>query len=61
MEPFRYRNFGSLATIGRASAVADFGPVRFGGYGAWLAWLFIHLMKMVVFENRLLVLVQEGR
>ena len=57
-KPFRYRNYGNLATIGRAAAVADFGPVRFSGYLAWLAWLFIHLMKMVVFENRLLVFVQ---
>ncbi len=56
--PFRYVHKGSLATIGRAAAVADFGRVRFGGYFAWLAWLFIHLLYVVEFENRLLVLVQ---
>jgi NADH dehydrogenase len=56
--PFRYLHKGSLATIGRAAAVADFGRVRFGGYPAWLAWLFIHLMYVVEFENRLLVFVQ---
>lgn len=56
--PFHYFHKGSLATIGRAAAVADFGRVRFGGYPAWLAWLFIHLMYLVEFENRLLVFVQ---
>ncbi len=56
--PFRYFHKGSLATIGRAAAVADFGRLRFGGYPAWLAWLFIHLMYLVEFENRLLVFVQ---
>lgn len=55
---FRYFDKGSLATIGRAAAVADFGRLRFGGYPAWLAWLFIHLMYLVEFENRLLVFVQ---
>jgi NADH dehydrogenase len=56
--PFVYRNKGSLATIGRAAAVADFGRVRFSGYFAWLTWLFVHLMYIVEFENRLLVFVQ---
>lgn len=57
-EPFRYRDFGSLATIGRAAAVADFGWIRFGGLFAWIAWLFIHLMNLVEFENRVLVFFQ---
>jgi NADH:quinone reductase (non-electrogenic) len=56
--PFVYRDKGSLATIGRAAAVADFGRVRFSGYFAWLTWLFVHLMYIVEFENRLLVFVQ---
>lgn len=56
--PFRYRDKGSLATIGRAAAVADFGRIRFGGFLAWLAWLFIHLLYLVEFENRLLVLIE---
>lgn len=57
--PFRYSNPGMLATIGRASAVADFGRhLRFSGYFAWLLWLFIHLMKLVEFDNRLQVFVQ---
>lgn len=57
-KPFRYRNYGMMATIGRAAAVADFGKVRISGYPAWLAWLFIHLMKLVEFESRVLVFVQ---
>ena len=56
--PFRYRDMGSMATIGRAAAVADFGWLRIAGYPAWLAWLFVHLMNLVEFENRVLVFVQ---
>src|SRR5262249_27523177 len=56
--PFRYKDRGSLATIGRAAAVADFGWVRFSGLLAWLLWLFVHLMYLVQFDNRLLVLFQ---
>ncbi|SYZ72327.1 FAD-dependent pyridine nucleotide-disulphide oxidoreductase [Candidatus Zixiibacteriota bacterium] len=56
--PFRFRNHGTMATIGRNAAVADLGWIRFGGYLGWLAWLFIHLMYIVEYENRLLVLVQ---
>ncbi len=52
---FRYLNKGNLATIGRASAVADFGFFRFGGHFAWIAWLFVHLMYLVGFQNRLVV------
>src|SRR5947209_2001043 len=55
---FHYRDYGSMATIGRARAVADLGWVRFDGYLAWLAWLFIHLLYLIEFENRLLVLMQ---
>ena len=57
-KPFRYFNKGQLATIGRASAVADFGRLRFSGYPAWLLWLFVHLMFLVKFENRMLVFIQ---
>ncbi|MFI5173272.1 MAG: NAD(P)/FAD-dependent oxidoreductase [Terriglobia bacterium] len=56
--PFVYRDKGNLATIGRAAAVADFGRIHFSGYFAWLTWLFVHLMYIVEFENRLLVFVQ---
>jgi NADH dehydrogenase len=57
-KPFRYVNKGELATIGRAAAVANFGRLRFSGYPAWFLWLFVHLMYLVGFENRLLVFVQ---
>jgi len=56
--PFHYLNKGSLATIGRNSAVAEIGPLHFSGILAWLAWLFIHLLYIVEFENRLLIVVQ---
>ena len=56
--PFRYADKGSLATIGRASAVAEVAGLRFGGYLAWLTWLFVHLLYIVQFGNRVLVLVQ---
>jgi NADH dehydrogenase len=56
--PFRYRNRGSLAVIGRAAAVADLGWLRFSGYPAWLLWLFVHIMYLVGFQNRLLVFIQ---
>ena len=57
--PFRYRNRGTLAVIGRASAVADLpGRLHFSGYPAWLFWLFVHIMLLVGFENRILVFVQ---
>lgn len=55
---FRYHDKGSLAVIGRAAAVADFGRLRLSGYIAWLAWLFIHLMYLVGFQNRVLVFIQ---
>ena len=58
LAPFRYRDRGSLATIGRAAAVADFGRIRLSGWLGWLAWLFVHLMLIVGFENRVLVLMQ---
>jgi NADH:ubiquinone reductase (H+-translocating) len=56
--PFHYFDKGSLATIGRAAAVADFGRIQFDGFLAWIAWLFIHLLYLVEFENRLLVLME---
>ena len=55
-QPFRYRDKGSLATIGRGSAVAELGRLRFAGFLAWLAWLLIHLLMLVGFRNRAAVL-----
>ena len=56
--PFHYWDKGSMAVIGRGAAVAHIGRLRFNGSLAWFAWLFIHLMYLVEFDNRLLVLVQ---
>lgn len=58
VRPFRYRDKGSLATIGRSAAVADFGRLRFSGWPAWVMWLGIHLAFLIEFENRVLVLIQ---
>jgi NADH dehydrogenase len=55
---FRYRDPGSMATIGRRMAVAQIGRWKLRGTLAWLSWLFVHLMALVRFENRLLVLTQ---
>lgn len=57
-KPFRYINRGSMATIGRRRAVAHIGGLRMSGTIAWLAWLFVHLMYIVGFANRVLVLVR---
>lgn len=57
---FRYRDKGSLATIGRHRAVAVIGRFRFSGYPAWLLWLFIHLLYIVEFESRILIAIQWG-
>jgi NADH dehydrogenase len=54
--PFRYRDCGTLATIGRAAAVAELGPVRVSGLAAWLLWLFVHILWLIGFRNRFLVL-----
>ncbi|MFO0839230.1 MAG: NAD(P)/FAD-dependent oxidoreductase [Phycisphaerae bacterium] len=55
---FHYRHKGDMATIGRAAAVCDFGRVRFTGLIAWLMWLFVHILFLIEFRNRLLVMVQ---
>lgn len=56
-KPFEYRNKGSLATIGRARGVADFGAIRFSGFLAWVAWLAVHIFYLIGFRNRVLVLI----
>ena len=58
MRPFRYFDKGSLATIGRNRAVAQFGRLHVSGFPAWFLWVFVHLMYLVEFENRLLVFVE---
>jgi NADH dehydrogenase len=56
--PFRYRDKGNLATIGRAAAVADIKGLRLSGFIAWMTWLLVHLWYLIGFQNRLLVLIR---
>lgn len=58
--PFSFFDFGKLAVIGRSAAIAELKVARFSGFLAWVFWLFIHLMKLVDFQNRLTVFVQWG-
>jgi len=58
--PFSYLNKGDLAVIGRAAAVANIMGVHLSGFLAWLVWLFIHLMYIVEFQSRILVLIEWG-
>jgi NADH dehydrogenase len=55
---FHYRDKGSLATIGRSAAIAQFGKIHISGFIAWLAWLFVHILFLIGFRNRLLVFIQ---
>ena len=55
---FHYLNKGSLATIGRAAAIAEFGKIHISGFIAWLSWLFVHVFFLIGFRNRVLVLIQ---
>jgi NADH dehydrogenase len=56
-QPFRYRDYGQLATIGRKSAVADFGRVKLWGFPAWFVWLWAHIYFLINFRNRLAVMI----
>lgn len=56
--PFRYFDKGTMATIGRSAALADIKGVRFNGFVAWLAWLFVHLIFLIGLRNRVLVFLQ---
>ena len=56
--PFRYRDKGSLATIGRARAVAELHGLRFSGFPAWALWLLIHIYYLIGFENRIRVVLR---
>ena len=57
-KPFHYFDKGSLATIGRAAAVAQFGKIHISGFLAWLSWLFVHIFFLIGFRNRIIVLIQ---
>ncbi len=57
-EAFHYFDKGSLATIGRAAAIAQFGKIHISGFIAWLTWLFVHIMFLIGFRNRIMVMLQ---
>ncbi len=57
-KPFHYFDKGSLATIGRSAAIAQFGKIHISGLIAWLAWLFVHIFFLIGFQNRVLVFIQ---
>ena len=57
---FWYWNKGNIATIGRNKAVADLNWIHLSGFPAWLVWLFVHIIFLVGFRNRLVVLLQWG-
>ncbi|HEX7252334.1 MAG TPA: FAD-dependent oxidoreductase, partial [Thermoanaerobaculia bacterium] len=54
--PFHYRDLGTLAVLGRGAAIADLGRVRFSGFPAWLFWCFVHILKLIGFRNRFIVM-----
>jgi NADH:ubiquinone reductase (H+-translocating) len=56
LTPFRYRDYGNMATIGRGSAVADIASLKISGFLAWLVWLFVHIFWLIGFRNRLSVI-----
>jgi len=56
--PFKYWDKGTMATIGRSAAVAKIGKLEFNGFLAWIAWLFVHLIFLIGFRNKLAVLLQ---
>ncbi len=56
--PFRYRNKGNLATVGRSFGIVEMGPLRLSGLLAWLTWLVVHILYLIGFRNRFLVLFQ---
>ena len=56
-EPFKYFDKGSLATIGRNKAVADLGKIKFQGFFAWVVWMFVHLISLLGFRNKVIVFI----
>lgn len=57
-QPFRYTDFGNMATVGRNAAIADFGFLRVSGFAGWLLWLFVHILFLIGFRNRTSVMLQ---
>ena len=60
VEPFQYKDNGSMAVIGRNEAVANLGFAKFSGFPAWILWIFVHIYYLVEFDNKLLVMLQWG-
>lgn len=60
VEPFRYRNHGNLATVGRSFAIVDLGRIKTSGFIAWMAWIIVHIYYLIGFRNRILVMVEWG-
>ena len=56
LRPFRYRDLGNMATIGRGAAVAEIASLKVGGFVAWLIWLFIHIFWLIGFRSRIAVI-----
>lgn len=56
--PFKYVDKGAMATIGRAHAIVEVGPIKFSGFVAWLGWLFVHIFFLIGFRNRVSVFMQ---
>ena len=59
--PFRYVDRGTMATLGRSAAIAQIHRISLSGFPAWLAWLFVHLVFLIGFRNRLVVLLEWAR
>ncbi len=57
MKPFRYKDKGAMATVGRNKAVVDLGKVRFQGFFAWFVWMFVHLLSLIGFRNKVFVFI----
>jgi len=58
LEPFRYKDYGIMATIGRGSAVGDIFGLKVSGFFAWLFWLFLHIFWLIGFRNRVIVMIE---
>lgn len=56
LKPFRYKNLGTMATVGRNRAVAEFSKMKFGGFMAWFLWLVVHLRSILGVRNKMIVL-----
>ena len=60
LEPFRYKDYGIMATIGRGAAVGDIFGLKISGFFAWLFWIFLHIFWLIGFRNRFVVMTRVG-